>query len=1101
MMSSRELCLSMGVVVAITAMMSAPVAGWENLLPNASFEDDGNGDGIADGWSPNIHSGAEGRFQLDADQCRVGRVAQQIVHSNTSSEWVRLSRLDIPARPEELYRFDGWVRATCAWQILLYEFPRGSDRDKYVAHRIAGGGATEWTAVGRVVQTASTARDFKLSLVTSGQGEAWFDDVCLVNVSQVPEMVVPRLPSAPDVDGRVVESAWDGAVAIDGLLLLGGGGEKATPATTVSMGFRDGTLFVAWQCVEPRMADVRVGDPPGWGHDTVELFLGAPDAGVGYHQFGLTPTGGKLTSQKSGSTSGYYLDWYSTQTTKTTPRQAEWLAAATRSDAGWSGEMAVDVRQFVETLKPGAIWRLQLARSRKVAELEQNSCWSYTPGDTFHVPTRFGRIVLPIVLQAAPETVALRASAAEAPLRLVPMPQRVRRADAPPVPAPTGPLTISAPAAGAARSAAACLKRFLDAGGLGPCRVVSHAEADTADILLGDPGASMILDHAWLVFDGMDSRLEPWQLQEAYALDTCIRPIVVAAKGARGLLYGVQTLRQLLVQEQPYRTGTPMLAPVRIADWPDLQWRGWHLISPERSEAVESAMRMIDVLAGLKMNWVALQIDNRLAYTGDPELGRPGAPTKAELSALVRHAESYLMEVIPMTQCWSHFSYFLSRDKYRHLAEVQEPAPKARWKYWNYCPRHPGTHTMLFGMIEEQLECFPNAKYFHVGLDEITFEPIGVCDRCRNSTGGELLAEEVKRLHSFVTSKGLSLCMWGDQLLVEHNGKPPYSTAEALPSLPRDIVIFDWHYSPWQEFPSVRFFTEAGFPVVASGWYEPLNVTRFSRTALDEGALGYGGTTWYGIDRVRQEIRLMTAIPLSAENCWSSERPGVAEIDTQPADVFRQLWDARPSRQASDFVPVDISQYANRTLEDDELRRGCLGLGPDHDLSAFPHGLQWLGGVPFRIPAPSRHQCIVLGAEADDERQFPSRVWRIPINVKAQRLALLQTCSRPPEFSRHIYDRAHVNPGDIMRLILHYADGQKAELTLRWNIEIADWNSQLGSAFGRTAWVGRTEAGARVRTEVFEWEHPHPECVIEALDVISAKSSVRPVILALTAVR
>ena len=51
------------------------------------------------------------------------------------------------------------------------------------------------------------------------------------------------------------------------------------------------------------------------------------------------------------------------------------------------------------------------------------------------------------------------------------------------------------------------------------------------------------------------------------------------------------------------------------------------------------------------MNWLAFQIDNRLRYTRDPDLGRSGAPSKAELSDLVRHAESQLMEVIPMTQC------------------------------------------------------------------------------------------------------------------------------------------------------------------------------------------------------------------------------------------------------------------------------------------------------------------------------------------------------------------------------------------------------------------------------------------------------------------
>ena len=159
-----------------------------------------------------------------------------------------------------------------------------------------------------------------------------------------------------------------------------------------------------------------------------------------------------------------------------------------------------------------------------------------------------------------------------------------------------------------------------------------------------------------------------------------------------------------------------------------------------------------------------------------------------------------------MTQCMSHFNYFLGKPEYRHLAEVQNPPENARHKYWNYCPRHPEIHKLVFDMIEEHLECYPKAKWYHVGLDEITFEPIGVCDRCKGATGGELVAEEINRLHKFVTSKGRRMAMWGDQLLVEHNGGGRFKTAEALPKIPRDIVIFDWHYGAYAKYPSVEFF-------------------------------------------------------------------------------------------------------------------------------------------------------------------------------------------------------------------------------------------------------------------------------------------------------
>ncbi|NBK24505.1 MAG: hypothetical protein EOM68_21065, partial [Spirochaetia bacterium] len=168
--------------------------------------------------------------------------------------------------------------------------------------------------------------------------------------------------------------------------------------------------------------------------------------------------------------------------------------------------------------------------------------------------------------------------------------------------------------------------------------------------------------------------------------------------------------------------------------------------------------------------------------------------------------------------------------------------------------------------------------------------------------------------------------MWGDQLLVEHNGKPPYNTAEALPKMPRDIIIFDWHYGAQESFPSLAFFKQQGFEVIASGWYEPLNVTEFAWETKQNDLLGYGGTTWFAIDRIRNEIRLATGIPLSAEFAWSPRQPVLAELGFEPAAVFRQFYDD-PVPPPAAFLPIDLGSSANRRLADNEEHTGWLGLG------------------------------------------------------------------------------------------------------------------------------------------------------------------------------
>lgn len=1045
------------------------------LVRNGTMETDENGNGVADGWSLNIHQGAEGTVELVPRSEGQEARCQHVVHTNASSEWVRVSQEPIPAVPGHLYALSAEVRGRGRWQILLYEFVAGGT---YQTHSIASGQDTaEWTRVGKTVRVGENATHFKISLVTLGEGEAWFDNVSLRDVSLPPALRLPRLSAAPEIDGQLDDPVWAEAAATGDFFLLGQDGALPTAPVEARIGFYDGALCVAWTCAEPRLAEQKTSNPASWNDDTVEVFLMPPQGG-GYVHVGLTPAGGQLQDSRQLPGGGRYaVDWFSTKTTgaegQTKLVPPAWQSAVRKGEKEWTGEMRIPLAEVAE---PRGIWHLQLARSRKVGDLEENSCWSLTPGATFHVPEQFGLIALPATGQATAKPIPPPAVQPPQVVRVVPLPQRVVEAGKHTV-LPTR-LTVAGTACQPVADQLVALLR----------------DRYTVTAQVGAEGP-IVLDLAANWQPENDTPLTDWQLAEAYELDTRSLPIQLRARTPQGLRYAMQTLRQLLTRTADGLAVNGML----VVDWPLIQWRGWHLIGPETGAALPEARRVIETMAGLKMNWVAIQIDNRLRYERDPDLSRSAdATTKQELRELVALAESWGMEVIPMTQCLSHFSYFLGKENYRRFAEVQEPDPKARWKYWNYCPRHPEVHEQLvFPLIEEQLECFPHAKYFHVGMDEITFEPIGVCPRCQGTPGGELLAEEINRLHEFLKAKGLRMCMWGDQLLVEHNGKPPYNTAEALPKMPRDIIIFDWHYGAQESFPSLPFFKQQGFEVIASGWYEPQNVTEFAWETKQNELLGYGGTTWFGIDRIRNEIRLATGIPLSAEFAWSPRQPALGDLGFEPAAVFRAFYDD-PAPAPAAFLPIDLSGSTNRRLADNEDRTGWLGLGPDYDLSALPTGQQWLASVPFAIPAKGP-QCIVLARNEDPNASLPTRAWQIPVGAAVKGFAFLQTCEHPDRFSRHIYDRQKVNPGQVASYTIYYADGHEVTLPIRWNQEIADWNSQLGAGRCETAWEGQTRGGAQIRLGVYRWTNPRPEVPIESIDFVSGGDKVRPVLIALTA--
>ncbi|MCK5802722.1 MAG: family 20 glycosylhydrolase [Lentisphaeria bacterium] len=1076
-MDSCRIVLCFGLLLAAIAV----AAGYENLLPSPSFESDGDGNGVADGWSLSVHDGAAGRAQTVPGGRNGGR-CQQIVHENASSEWVRVSVDDIPARPLRTYVMRVWVRSTGRWSVVLYEFPKGR-KDKYLTYSVGDGDDTdEWTCVTKMVTTREDCGTFKISLVTSGVGEAWFDDAVLYDPQTTPALRIPRLTVAPILDGKLDEDAWEKSVRVEEFSLLGGEGALPTAGMSARVGVHGETLYISWDCAEPRMNERLVGEEPNWAHDSVELFLGT--AAECLH-IGVTSGGGWMGERKRyGKGHALYRDWFSGATTGTRdPRSISppaCRAAVVRGESSWQAELAVPLAELNASENTEA-WLLQLVRSRKVKDLEENSCWAYMNGVTFHDPAQYGQCAWARDADSRLEEIPAPRFKPPEVLTLVPAPQRVdgagKRCRVVERVAEISLLGVSADSA-AARSLAAVFSRL---------KVEPKLVAKGA-------AAAFVLDREWRP---KGAELTDWQRQEAYELDTRSLPVKARAATERGLLLAVMTLRQLC---HGAGDGVAHIQRVRVTDWPEMRWRGWHLLGPKTGAALVEAKKLVDTMAALKFNWIAIQIDSRLRYERDPDLSASEqSTTKDQLRELVAHAESYGMEVIPMTQCWSHFPYFLSKEKYRRFAEIPEPGPKKRRRFWNYCPRHPEVHEkLLFPIIEEQLECFPNAKYFHVGLDEITFEPIGVCPRCKGATGGELLAEEILRLHAFLKGKNLRMCMWGDQLLKEHNGKPPYNTAEALEKVPRDVVIFDWHYGAKKSFPSVSFFRKAGFDVMASGWYNPRNVEVFAREAHTEQVLGYGGTTWYDISRIRLEPRLMKGIVLAGEYTWSMGRD-LADLPYDPAQYFRTLYDT-PTAPVRSFVPIPLTGRANASLRSTEDRDSCLGSGAKNDLSSVPTGRQWLGGVPFDIP-DSDAQCIVLAKEDESVKRFPRRVWQLPVDGAFDALAFLHTCTSPAKYARHIYDRRHENPGRIVTYIVHYKDGARVDIPMQWNRDMADWNNRTGSANSRVVWSGHTQEGARATLGLYMWTNPRPSMRIVGLDAISAEDSVRPILVGVTAVR
>lgn len=1065
------LLLSLGASVSLVA---------QNLIPNPRFEEGVGTNGVPRGWYYDSPGSVQCRYGVEKED---GVSFFRIARLTPGDGLCRISAEVDAIRPETNYLLtvEGKNLGGGAL-IFLYDF---SADGKYETQSYAvPQGGEEWQTLSILWKSQANTARIKLSLVVAkAEGDALFRNLSLISVEDTIQVNLPSLQEAPALDADGSDPSWGQAYATIPFLPLGkectvGG----TAPTTARLAYAQGELHVLVQAREPSPQDRILGRDTLWQNDTLEIFLRDPVTNVMYH-LGVTPGGDQGTEVVNQErAAGFAKDWYSQDTTAATMADLQPLSFRSHvqeTSEGWWAHFVVPLAQ--QNLETRGELGVLLARGRKTKAGEEYSSWGRTAGEFFKDSQGFATVTLPVV--ARPHSPEESLSALPPPLPealVVPAPQQATFSEEGLV--FPSPLTIHAPqekAFGAARQM--MLAQFHQA----PRQAASPEEAQVM----------LVLEEGWN--DPAFSGLEEWQIREAYQWETTEEGQVrILARSHRGLVNGLATLCQMLA---PGKEGTLVCRQGRILDWPDLEYRGWHCLSPATEDEVPVTLQFIDAMAALKFNWLSLQFDGRFAYERHPELSDWNATSKESHRKIAARLDLYDIQIIPMTQLLSHFRGFLRKPELRRFAEIQKPEKETRFTYWNYCPRHPEIHDLVFDMIDEHLECYPKAQWYHVGMDEATFEPIGVCSRCRGTSGGDLFAEEVQRLHDYVVGvKGLRMAMWCDQLEAHRNGgTKPFNTAEALPRIPRDVVIFDWHYQETPENPTVKFFMDEGFQVIACGWYYPENVVPLAEEACRQKALGYGGTSWVLMHEIRPSPHLMTSVVLGAERSWNAHGPSLATLPYLPQEIFVKLHDGREEASPRRFLPLDLEEACNMALSGDSWK-SWMGLGPASDCSALPTGLQWFKNIPFRVSG-KKLGAVATRDESLEMHRYPKAVKGIPVGTTARELVFLHTATRPSVVVR-TQGRSPEKPTILGTYVIHYQDGEILSIPLNWEENITHWNAQMLSAFCTPLWQGRTPEGARISLEGFRWKNPRPDVPIVSVDLESREGKSSPVLLAITAI-
>jgi hexosaminidase len=325
---------------------------------------------------------------------------------------------------------------------------------------------------------------------------------------------------------------------------------------------------------------------------------------------------------------------------------------------------------------------------------------------------------------------------------------------------------------------------------------------------------------------------------EDYVLSIQPDAITIGSPGIEGLLYGVQTLRQLIRSNRREDDSLPCLT---INDWPSIRWRAFQDdMTRGPSTKLDYLKREVDLGSYLKQNIFTYYMEYQYAFTKHPLIGpQDGSLTPEELKRLVGYASPLRMNIMGNQQSFGHMEHILAHKEYEQLGETSSVLTPAREE----------TYKLLDDLYSEQIPLL-RFEFFNVDCDETGGLGTGPSKELAERIGvGGVYAQHMLRVHDLVSKKyGKRMLMWGDIILAHR---------EHLGEIPKDTIMLTWGYDPRQNFESqIIPFAESGFEFfVCPGvncWSRILpdfgaatvNIQNFVRDGAKHRASGVLNTSW-----------------------------------------------------------------------------------------------------------------------------------------------------------------------------------------------------------------------------------------------------------------